>query len=666
MKKRLWALLMCGILLLVCSCGNNGKRTDNVNVSSASDTVDVAIDIPVTDYISPADSFSGGNGSKETPFVISTGEELALMANLVNSNAVIDGQKTKYGEAYYVLSEDIELNDTSNYDNWGSECPKYNWNIIGDYINYSGAFSGSFDGQGHTISGLYLYADGVEHKAVGLFGQLEGRGVVANLILDKSYIFVPNGYDSTTAVGGIAGKLEMNSDASIVNCTNNSNITANVGNIGGILGYAGKGTAVKGCINNGTVAMKRISTDPRGCVGGVVGSFDGFRISDCENTGEVISQSIAGGVIGTVLVSAYFHSGVKNPDGTLFDPGYGENITGNKSFLENLKNSGQVGSNNQSVGGVIGSFTNMSSKSYVDGLVNEGNVVSYGDTGYAGGIFGELSCSAYGTDIGETVVSNCVNNADFDTCENQGYGGIAGSATAYESQILTIDSCINNGNLSSKGDVSVGGIADSALIFKGGTINFVGCINNGTISTGEAAAKGGIVSILQCSHYEEAPSIIKIENCINNGSIDGYSLAAVAGCGGIVGEMLTMLTAESSVTITGNINNGTLSYVVKEDGTTIACEGGVGGNLHFSGEGSFILSQNENKGDIIMIADGLSLDTLDKLAKRQKVGAMAGAISENAQCSGNISGGQLIIRGTDLVYDLGDFEFGMEYPSDEG
>ena len=104
-------------------------------------------------------------------------------------------------------------------------------------------FSGTFDGQGHTISGIYIafMGDAVEsYNYQGLFGYIDG--VVRNLNVTESYIY----FELFSYIGGIAGR----SDGTIQDCSYSGKVTGQ-STVGGIAGYS-SGT-VKNCINRGTV-----------------------------------------------------------------------------------------------------------------------------------------------------------------------------------------------------------------------------------------------------------------------------------------------------------------------------------------------------------------------------------------------------------------------------
>ena len=79
-------------------------------------------------------------------FEISTAEQLAGLAELVNNG-------NYFGDKTILLTADIVLNDTSNWENWESSAPENTWTPIG--LDWGIEFYGTFDGQGHTVSGVY-------------------------------------------------------------------------------------------------------------------------------------------------------------------------------------------------------------------------------------------------------------------------------------------------------------------------------------------------------------------------------------------------------------------------------------------------------------------------------------------------------------------------------
>lgn len=136
----------------------------------------------------------------KTSYDISTAEQLAGLSELVNSGKSMEGVTIN-------LTSDLMLNDTTNWENWYTEPPKNVFTPIGKSGNPVGGyypFAGVFNGNGHTIRGLYVNSGWV----AGLFGYLYCAGV-SSVIIDKSVII---GYDNLKSkgvyVGGIVGKCE--------------------------------------------------------------------------------------------------------------------------------------------------------------------------------------------------------------------------------------------------------------------------------------------------------------------------------------------------------------------------------------------------------------------------------------------------------------------------
>ncbi len=196
-------------------------------------------------------------------YQIGTAEELYGFAQLVNNGNT---------SASAVLTADIIVNkgvlkadgtladDTSGFTSWTP---------IG---NNSNRYTGKFDGQGHTISGLYF--NDASTNFVGLFGYLYSGGEIKNVGVIDSY-FVGWGQ-----VGGVCGG---NDDGTITDCYNTGSVSGSGGNVGGVCGLNERG-AITGCYNTGTV-----SGDDR--IGGVCGE-NGGPITGCYiNNGGVYGKN---------------------------------------------------------------------------------------------------------------------------------------------------------------------------------------------------------------------------------------------------------------------------------------------------------------------------------------------------------------------------------------
>lgn len=156
-----------------------------------------------------------------------------------------------------------------------------NWTPIGTYDHYYNRYTGTFDGGGHTITGLTINQSGTDH--VGLFGCIGGRGTVKNLTLENVNII---GHDN---VGGVVGSTDYDS-STVTDCTVSGTVSGN-SNVGGVVGYHYAST-VSGCTASGDV------TGMGNNVGGVVG-YNNSSVTACYHaSGSVSGANFVGGVVG--------------------------------------------------------------------------------------------------------------------------------------------------------------------------------------------------------------------------------------------------------------------------------------------------------------------------------------------------------------------------------
>ena len=166
------------------------------------------------------------------------------------------------------------------------------WTPIGtDSYNYEG----TFDGQGHIVSGLYFHNTNDDYypnggKYVGLIGACSGA-TIKNVGVIDSYL---HGYYD---VGGILGYSDDIASSSITNCFNTSTIIATSSCVGGIAGYNG-GCAITNCFNTGKV------DGSSSYVGGIVGERDGTTTNNY-----VLEGSVSSANGGTFATDAQFASG---------------------------------------------------------------------------------------------------------------------------------------------------------------------------------------------------------------------------------------------------------------------------------------------------------------------------------------------------------------------
>ena len=225
------------------------------------------------DYLQPAVMNS------ENQYEIGNAGQLYWFAGLVNGT--LDGVKQNT-LANAILTANITVNenllDSLQYDaegNVSNGSDFITWTPIADWMgNRTTQYSGTFDGNNKTVSGLYFNGDST---CIGLFGSSESDGNIKNVGVVDSY------FKGNDHVGGVCG----NNAGTITNCYNAGNLTAieSSADIGGICGYNNGGT-VTNCYNTGTVT----ATGSAASVGGVCGCSVA-AISNCYNTGTVTATS---------------------------------------------------------------------------------------------------------------------------------------------------------------------------------------------------------------------------------------------------------------------------------------------------------------------------------------------------------------------------------------
>lgn len=239
-----------------------------------------------------------GNGSKGNPYEISTAAELAWFRDYVNGGKLSVCAK---------LTADIDLKDFCHAADASKE--EQSWEPIG---NGSKRYAGTFDGNGHTISNLYIK---VQRGGVGFFGYME-YGTIKNIVFDNAQVEnTGNNYkypytgivvgaafgtlqnlktlkncsvkSSVRALGGIAGTITQ----SCSNLENNATVSG-IYEVGGIVGSFVAYT-LSSCVNNGMV-----TENSSGSCGGIVGFLSNGTIEDCANYGNVTGTNEIGGIVG--------------------------------------------------------------------------------------------------------------------------------------------------------------------------------------------------------------------------------------------------------------------------------------------------------------------------------------------------------------------------------
>ncbi len=181
-----------------------------------------------------ATAFAGGIGTEKDPYLIANADQLAYF------NEVISTENETYGDKHYKLTSNINIGPENIFYPIGYHKKGEGKNAAGEeWYTYGGAFSGTFDGNGHVIKNICQntwqldgdYDNGYWDAAMGLFGYVHG-GTVKNLTVDN---FSSDGEFTPT---GVIAAYAVNSTFENIALTNCNPRVYNTGN-GGIVGIGG-------------------------------------------------------------------------------------------------------------------------------------------------------------------------------------------------------------------------------------------------------------------------------------------------------------------------------------------------------------------------------------------------------------------------------------------
>ncbi len=341
-------------------------------------------------------------------YLISNLDELIWFRNEVNfGNTGISGR----------LTADIEMN-SGKYMIVGNEVSFYDtatvWKPIGGYDysdtdNYVKFFSGSFDGNGHTLSGFYIKHDAMAANAseLGIFGVITETASIKNLNIICSY------FEGYSKIGAVAGK----SSGNISGCSVSA-VVSGVDSCGGIAGEVSGD--ITNCTFSGRVDVDRYSSASSASsiggsnAGGIAAIIieKNVNIKSCINNGEISAYDRAGGILGySYTGDTLFASCINN--GTVSSENAAGGIVARAEgavVVNNSSNTAQI-SGGTYAGGISG-------KGDVNGMLNFNAAPISGGT-YAGGIVGNGSLDMKNFYSAGNITSASVS------------GGIAGYAPVF-------------------------------------------------------------------------------------------------------------------------------------------------------------------------------------------------------------------------------------------
>ena len=403
---------------------------------------------------------------------IDTPEELAKIG--VDKEYPLDGN--------YILTADIDLGGETNP-----------WNPIG-------TFTGTFDGAGHTISGLYIAGDSSadgNDRGLSLFSYLSSGGTITNLTVDGKI----DPEDCRGSFGGIVGA----NDGTVSSCISDVDIKNTTGyakgTIGGVVGSANSGSTVENCRYTGTINVTH--SDSSMGMGGVVGQALGCTIRNCENAGTVQTNIWKGGIVGRNNGGAQVlncrNSGIVASNNPAAGAGSGGIVGDNYGVIRDSYNAstGTV-TGGDCTGGVTAknAAENGDARCIVENCYNAGTVRGSGDVG---GVVGHNNSSVNGN---TATVKSSYNTG---TVINDGSGNVGGVIGVIESG--SVENSYNTGNVTGSGDSSnAGGVVGAVGRVPGSEYKRTvsNCYNTGdVICSGDSSNVGGVVgSIVVVNNYE--------------------------------------------------------------------------------------------------------------------------------------------------------------------
>ena len=456
-----------------------------------------------------ADSFAGGSGTQTDPYQIRNAEQLAFLAKQVNDNHIT------YQGNYFIQTNDIDLfgivgNDTVQWIPIGTFNDSYETDG-NDAADSHHPFLGSYDGNNHTISNLYV--NNSELICAGVFGHV-GHCKLRNVIVENVFVSV-RAYAS------------------------------------GVCGLASYDTFIENChVKSGKIIANGMAQRGYSYVGGIVGKMKSFKndrfssynydnyyyfydsgISNCTNKADIIGnanyfyndQAGIGGIVGV----AWSHRG-----STFSDIHYNRAEANSHSItIKKCINYGHVTAVFAS-GGICGYFSDGNASLYrscnsvveIDSCLNYGDFISHKDfettsttQDQIGGIVGFLD------HIG--IIQNCLNAGGmknvniypldekkfFDEIQ-RGIGGIVGYSNRGGG---IIRSCVNIGFFESEG-YSFGGICGRTS----GKIEY--CLNAGGCkglhpekNSYGGGANGGIVGYIHSNESASSSYPVHVSECIS-------------------------------------------------------------------------------------------------------------------------------------------------------
>lgn len=340
-------------------------------------------------------AFAGGTGVLGDPYLIASVADLQAIDVL------------GYRDKHYLLTADIDVSSVSP---WIAICDStYN-------------FTGVFDGNGKTISGMSVRGDTA--RGAGFFGYINGA-TVKNLTIVSPSLIVPG---STVTFAGFVCAHATNSVIEACTVNMSAFVGTPYGYIGGICGYAVSGTEITNCAVEANITGN-ITPTYAGYTGGIVASTYLARIAHCSVTGTLEGLNV-GGIIATSV----------------------------DSELEECYSEAAINyANGQSSGGLVGQFYSSQNALSTD-IVRVKNCYAIGDitnlttsASRVGGLIGGVSVHELSKAV--PTIEHCYSAGAVNNPVGAPYAnGFLGSNENYSTEATVFSSCYYDSQTSGKSD----------------------------------------------------------------------------------------------------------------------------------------------------------------------------------------------------------------------
>lgn len=522
----------------------------------------------------------GDGTSAATAYEIST---LTQLQNIADSGCADE-------MVYFKLQNDIDVSSVSD------------WASIGN--GPSNRFSGHFDGQGHTISGIRQYND------MGFFGELYqlsnevDSATVLNLTL-AGFNQSPNNFE-ITPVGGLAGSAY---GATVRNVHVNMDVTGDW-KTGGLIGYTDVsddgGTQVATTIVNSSASGKVTAADydNEDYIGGLIGYADYMTNVVATTASGAVDTTNSNGAddVGGLLGYSYYAHVVNSSSSGSVSTDHGDDVGGliGYSYYSSIEGSSSsstvstdaTGSND--VGGLVGYWYNDDETGTINNVSWTGTSVTGHD--YVGGLVGYFDTDSYnGGIIRATVAGNVEGSADVGGLVGySNYGvlhdaAVVGNVTAHDEYVggivgytdyTHIIDATYDGAVVSTDNGYVGGIVGDAYYGEFSHVSASGSVS--AVGPGGDSYVGGLVGYL----YETNLTYGSASNSVTASAPGVDSMYDIGGAVGYTGyATISNVAATGSVTTDGGEVGGLVGYVYYEvhinnsysRGAVSGAENGIGG-----------------------------------------------------------------------------------------